>query len=137
MATIRQKLAVKKVLKGTPIKHAMVEAGYAASTADTTGKLTRSKGFKELIDKYISEDKLAKVHSEGLKATRHQPATEWQDEREDIPDYATRFRYLETGYKLRGRLIEKEQTGNVNILIIAPETQSRYAISPEPVDNSA
>lgn len=98
MATVKQKLVAKKVLKGTPIAKAMREAGYSKSTATTTGKITRSNGWKELMDKYISDDLLAKVHNEGL-----------QDK-----DANTRHKYLETGYKVK----QKYDPATVNINLV-------------------
>lgn len=110
MATIKQKLAVRKVLKGMPIKHAMQEVGYAETTASATGKLTRSKGFQELVDKYISDEALLKVHKEGLKATTF--FTEGLGKGETIlvekPDYSVRHKYLESGYKIKGKVKEIE-----------------------------
>lgn len=117
MPTIKQKLAFKKVLKGTPISHAMESVNYALSTSKTTGKLTRSKGWQELIDKHISEAALTKVHAEGLKATKLQG-----EALVESPDYATRHKYLETGYKLRGRLKEEKQDApTINIHIEASQ----------------
>ena len=105
MVTVKQKLAVKKVLKGTPIKTSMLEVGYAPSTAKTTGKLTRSKGWLELVEKHISDKALAKVHEEGLKAVTY--FTEGLGKGETVlvekPDYSVRHKYLESGYKLKGR----------------------------------
>jgi hypothetical protein len=117
MATVKQKLAARKVLKGTPIKRAMREAGYASTTATTTGKLTRSKGWHELTDKYISEEALMKVHKEGLSATRIV-------NEEVEPDYAVRHKYLETGYKVRGRIRNDLPANNVtNVLNVFSEEQ--------------
>lgn len=62
MATTKQKKAIKKVLNGTPIKHAMQEVGYAPSTAKTTTKLTSSKAWEELMEKNLPDKLLAKKH---------------------------------------------------------------------------
>jgi len=111
MATIKQKLAFKKVVNGMPITRAMKAVNYADTTAGNTNKLTASKGWKELIDKYISEKALMKVHKEGLGAYR----TEKEGDNEvRIPDFATRHKYLETGYKIRGRLKADEQGDTYN-----------------------
>lgn len=142
MAVIKQKLAFKKVLKGTPIKKAMIQVGYAKSTSETSGKLTRSKGWNELIDKYISEEALMKVHAEGLKATKLSGTggmrigmktdgsiDEVGHSDIQVPDYAVRHKYLETGYKVRGRMKETSN-GNPttnNIVNIFTDEQLRRA----------
>lgn len=110
MATVKQKLAIRKVLKGTTLKRAMKEAGYKTSTTLTTGKLTRSKGWALLMDRYISDKALAKVHKEGLAATTFY--TEGIGKGETVlvekPDYSVRHKYLESGYKIKGKLKELE-----------------------------
>lgn len=115
MATTRQKIAIKKVLKGKPIKHAMIEAGYAPSTAATTSKLTASKGFQKLIDDSLSEKALIKVHKRGLESynIRFTP----EGEQLKVPDFSTQHKYLETGYKLRGKLQNKDERSTNNIFI--------------------
>src|SRR3990167_4191728 len=144
MATIKQKLSFKKVLKGMPIKHAMLEVKYAPSTANTTGKLTRSKGWKELTDKYISEEALMKVHKEGLSATTKKPHLIDRDDKgrpvyEYVPetDFSTRHKYLATGYKVRGRMKEQDGGNKTLILMITGETASRYGITSTPITSQS
>ncbi len=69
MPTLKQKLVVKKVLEnnGKSVSQAMRESGYSASTSKNPQQLTRSKGWLELMEIYVSEEKLMKVHSELLK----------------------------------------------------------------------
>lgn len=120
MATIKHKIAFKKVLKGTSISKAMSEVGYADSTSKSTGKLTRTKGWQELVDKYISEEKLMKVHAEGLNAYKIKQGAVLggeiglQSAEIQEPDFATRHKYLETGYKVRGRMKEPEKPGDIH-----------------------
>lgn len=139
MATIKQKRAYQEVVKGSSLAAAMRKVGYSKTTARRTNKLTRTKGWQELIDKYISEEDLMKVHKEGLKATKHQgvggmvlnvEAKEFGHTEIEVPDYAVRHKYLETGYKVRGRLKDNNNNngGTTNILnIIAPEQAERIA----------
>ena len=113
MPTIKQKKAAKKVVgNGGNITKAMREVGYSENTLNTPGKLTDSKGWSELMEKHISDDKLAKVHDEGLKATKIHGTT---DDYIEIPDYAVRHKYMDTGYKLKGKLIDKSINTNINI----------------------
>lgn len=121
MALIKQKLAFKEVLKGSSISSAMRKVGYAATTASTTGKLTNTRGWQELLNKHVSEAKLTKVLDDGLKAT-------FTDKyNEDAADYATRHKYLETGLKVRGRLKEPDHGDTFNTVIIANEQAARIA----------
>lgn len=126
MATIKQKLAFKKVVRGSTITQAMKDVHYAPSTAARTNKLTASKGFQELIDKHISEEALTKVHAQGLKAT----LTKFTPEGDllKLPDYAVRHKYMETGYKVRGKLKNEEPGNTINILnVYSPEQLKRIA----------
>lgn len=70
MATIKQKTAIKKVLKGTNISQAMEESNYAESTSKTTGKLTRSKAWEEIMEDVLPNEDLAEIHRQQLKSTR-------------------------------------------------------------------
>ena len=64
------------------------------------------------MEKYISDDKLAKVHDEGLSATTSKLIA---GEEVKVPDYQTRHKYLDTGYKLKGKLIDRSVNLNLNI----------------------
>ena len=128
MATPRQRLAIKKVLSGTKIKHAMLEANYSPKTAATTGKLTRSKGWLELTEKTLSDRALLKVHREGLGATQVRFTPEGEQIR--VEDYSTRHKYLETGYKIKHKLDDPEGGNKTMIVIIAGESATRYGVRP-------
>ncbi len=134
MATVKQRAAVKKVLNGSTITRAMSEVGYAATTAGTTGKLTRSKGWAELVEKHISDEALAKVHKEGLGATTYFNKIVDRDskgapvyEMTEIADFGVRHKYLESGYKLKGRYSEQQNNRSL-IVIIAGQSGERYGI---------
>ena len=100
----RQKEAFKKVMKeGKSVTQAMKEVNYSPATIENPKNLTESKGWQQLVKQYLPDDDLLKVHKQGLKATRiHTSHTEPD---KVIPDYATRHKYLETGYKVKGRLL--------------------------------
>ncbi len=106
MATIKQKIAFKEVLKGSTITKAMKIAKYADTTASTTGKLTNTKGWNELLEKYLPDKLLAKKHLEGLEAI----------EEKGQVDYSTRHKYLDSAYKLKGKYAP-EKSVNLNIEI--------------------
>lgn len=91
-----------------------VETGIATQAAmkaypDTTYDTQRVIGSENLTKPYIvkaiedalPDDLLAKVHMEGLEATavRFTP----EGEQIDVPDYATRHKYLDAAYKIKGK----------------------------------
>lgn len=70
MATIKQKKAIDKLVEnGGNISKAMRDVGYSPQTAKTPQKLTESKGWKELMDKYLPDSLIAKKHNELLNAS--------------------------------------------------------------------
>lgn len=136
MATVKQKIAVKQVLKGIPITRAMKMAGYAETTSNTTSKLTASKGWAELVDRYISDESLAKVHRQGLGATSPFNKIVGRDSKGapeyaliKVPDYSTRHRYLESGYKLRGRYVKESEGTKILIVNITDRAATKYGIN--------
>jgi hypothetical protein len=70
MPTIRQKKAFKKTVEnGGNVSKAMKESDYSAAMAKNPQKLTTTKGWKELMDQYLPDKKLMKVHNKMLGAT--------------------------------------------------------------------
>ena len=124
--TIKQRKAYKEVLKGSTITSAMVKSGYSETTASTTGKLTNTKGWKELLDKTISDRKLVKVLDEGLiSGKRVFKNNNETGEIEDMgvePDYAVRHKYLETGLKLKSKFPKEDPDnpldGDLKVLLV-------------------
>jgi hypothetical protein len=105
----------------------MREAGYTSLVANTPQNLTNSKGWRDLLEKYVPEKHLMKVHKEGLGATVKKPHLIDRDskgrpvyEYVDEVDYSVRHKYLETAYRIRGRLQteleEPQQPIQVNII---------------------
>lgn len=99
--TIKQRLVLKKIVENPrkSISGAMREVGYSSNTAVDPGNLTRSKGWKELMEQFLPDDKLLTKHNEAMEATK------WNDftgDREE--DHAIRLRAVELGYKLKRHL---------------------------------
>ena len=99
--TIKQKRLAQKILENPrlSVSEAMRQVGYSPNTAKVPSDATQSKGFKELIEDYLPDDKLLQKHEEALEATK------WNDftgEREE--DHTTRLKAVELGYKLKKRL---------------------------------
>ena len=133
MPTIKQKLAMQKIVEngGKSVSAAMREVGYSPATAENPDKLTESKGWKELLDHYLPDDKLLKTHDEALKAQK------WNDftgERE--PDHTVRLKAVDMGYKVKGRLADTTIKADVKVLVLAGEALEKYAITPDTERNS-
>jgi len=71
MTTIKQKRAAKKIVEnGGNVSKGMRDAGYSKETAKSPKKLTESRGWEELMKKYISDDDISKAHGELLRASQ-------------------------------------------------------------------
>lgn len=122
----RQKKAFKEIVKGSSIKDAMLKAGYSPASAQRSNVLKRTKTWKELMDKYLPDDLLQKVHLEGLKATQFVPRGIGKGHTElvEVPDASTRHKYLKTAYEIKGKVKQPEFNGlgqgNTMIVITAP-----------------
>ena len=69
--TGKQKRAFKEIVdNGRNKGEAMKIAGYSENTAKAPTKMTESKGWQELMDKYLPDNDLAIRHKELLNATR-------------------------------------------------------------------
>src|SRR3990167_1871827 len=123
MATIKQKQAFEKVVKGSSLTNAMKEVGYSESTAKRTNKLTNTDGWQELLQKHIPDNKLSKVLDEGLEAGKkvfkNNNATKQVEEVGYEPDYAVRHKYLETALELKGKYPKEDApTMQINLIQI-------------------
>jgi len=93
MATENQKQLARNILpkvrKGQKISISkeMEKVGYAKSTSKKPSKVTKSKGWAELMEKYLPDEDLAKVHKELL---RHK-------------DWRAKDAGLDKGYKVKGK----------------------------------
>ena len=86
------------------LKQAQIDAGYSESYANT-GKITRGKEWQKLLEKELPDSLLLKKHKEGLEATSTIYATDHGSisDTQELPDYTNRFRYLDSGYKLKAK----------------------------------
>ena len=137
MPTIRQRKAVENLVgNGGNVTKAMREANYAEATINTPQKLTESKGFQELWEEVIPDTLLTEVHKEGLQAYKTDKITlkiggEEQISISNDPDFATRHKYLDTAYKLKGSYAP-EKSVNLNLSVstekqkVAAEAITRF-----------
>jgi len=123
-ATIKQKRVFKEIVENHgSISQAMIKCGYSKATAKNPQNLTNSLGWKRLIEQYLPNDLLGQRHSEGLGATKHEQRMVGRDgegrplyEYEEVTDFAARYKYLVTAYKIKG-MFPKESEINNNVLI--------------------
>jgi hypothetical protein len=120
MATVKQQMAVKKVLENNGnISKAMRDAGYPETTASNPQQLTRSKGWAELMEKYLPDEKIVRKIDEGLDATRVISAVKGTSANGgttdfiDVPDFMARHKYIETSLKIKGKLDNYEEAPNL------------------------
>ena len=98
---------------GKPLGQIMRENGYADNTADNPDHVTESKSWEMLLDEYIPESLVLRTHKEAFEANRTisarsmKTADETTDDFVDVPDWQTRTKAVELGYKVRGKLINK------------------------------
>lgn len=109
MPTLKQKLVAKDLSEniGKPVSQAMLDAGYTYESAQQPQQLTNSKGFQELLEKYLPDGLVVQKHAEALDAMK------WNDftgERE--PDHTIRLKAIDLNYKVKG----KYNNTNINIL---------------------
>ena len=122
--TERQKEAFKHYTdNGGNASKALKAAGYGETIVKNPQKVTQSKGWQFLVDKYLPEEKLAKVHSEGLEAKKTEHKVVGKDENGqpvydfvEVPDYATRHKYLDTAYKITRKYDEDANKNVLNVI---------------------
>lgn len=92
MATPKQRKALKEMVEnGGVASSAMVKVGYSENTAKCPSKLTKSKGFKELMDELgLTEDLIVGSLVEDIRMKPQNRKPE-----------------LELGAKIRGMLADK------------------------------
>ncbi|MEK7498140.1 MAG: hypothetical protein AAB656_04455 [Patescibacteria group bacterium] len=134
MTTLKQKLVASKMSEnGGNIGKAMIAAGYSPATAKTPQKLTKSKGWLELMETVLPDKLLTRRHGKLLDAVRLDrfmfPGAVSDNEIKEIiesvpqcklitvvrnatwatahfikPDYRIQLAAVELGYKVRGKL---------------------------------
>jgi len=139
MPTIKQRKAAQKVVENHGnISRAMLEAGYTPASAKNPKNLTESRGWNELMEEYLSDEKLFKAHEDALEANKvisahsAKEATAETDDFIEVPDHAIRLKAAELGYKVKGKL---RDGGSINIqgekvLVVPAELMEKYGITP-------
>ena len=128
MATIKQKLAFKEVVKGSTLTKAMSVAGYSPSAVKRTNKLTETDGWHELMAKHLPDSALAKKHRELLNKREYITI---DGDSEDIgPETQAVSKALDMAYKLKGRYSDESREGNKTLIInISGQSAKRYGLN--------
>jgi hypothetical protein len=147
--SLRQKLAIQKVLENPSmgVSRAMLEVGYAPTTAENPRELTDSKAWHDLVDKHLPDSILVTRHLELLnKRESHVvsagPGLGSSIEMTDQPDTAAVTKALDMAYKLKRKYPQEglpPGSGNpiVNILVQIQETEQRLAKEGDIVEQDA
>ncbi len=93
-----------------------LDAGYAPSTAKKACRIINTKSFQVLAHQQLPDTLILRKHREGLNATETRLASfegEFTDERK-LPDYRTRWQYIEGAYKLKGQYGEDDNRPQPN-----------------------
>lgn len=132
--SVRQRKFAKGLLEGKTQKEAALDAGAPPASAETwASKEVRNpkflSEFYRMLDlKGLSEEKLAQIHAENLKATKTIVATHEGriTDQLKVPDYPARQRAVDSGWNLHGRHkpAEVEQPQGPTIIYITQEKKA-------------
>ena len=118
MATLKQKKLARILIDNDSKKNnkltmqkAMLQAGYSLNHSDKGSVVTNTDTWKRLMDKYLPDKKLTLVHKQGLNAKR-------MENGKQVWDHSIRHRYLETAYKIKGRLNDQTVIKGDKVLVI-------------------
>lgn len=124
-ATLRQKIVFSKLMegKGSSMKKILKEAGYSESVQNAPTKVTKSKTWQDLMEQYLPDDQLAKIHNDLLNKKENIVVKDRFGGVEIIPtgqvDTQAAKAALEMAYKLKGKNKEdneqRQTIVNVNI----------------------
>ena len=121
--TLKQRQAVKNLVENHGnISRAMLDAGYDPTTAKNPKNLTQSKAWPELMEEFLPDDKVLKVHAQGLEATKIFSSHTEPDK--EIVDHPTRLKAVEMAYKVKGKLNENSVQVQVNVTPILSELKA-------------
>jgi len=108
-----KKVFEKTLENGGNVTKAMREMKYTEATINNPKNVTETKSWEQLLDEYLPEDLITKTHKEAFEANRTisvvsgKQASGGTTDFVDVPDWQTRMKATELGYKVRGKLIEK------------------------------
>lgn len=147
---MKPKKRIKKVFEkvmennGFNVGKAMREEGYSPNSAKNPKQVTESKSWEMLLDEYIPESLVLKTHKEAFDANKvisartMGNADEKTDDFIDVPDWPTRTKAVELGYKVRRKLDadDKNQPVNINVNLSDYGSNPKHNPTTETEDSS-
>ena len=116
-----QREVFKKVMnEGESVHSAIIKSGGSLATAQNPKNITRSKGWKELMEKELPDGLLAKRHRELLnKREVHVIKIDGKEESEllDQPETQAVSKGLDMAYKLKRKYPTEDNKPNVQVNI--------------------
>src|SRR3569623_2542239 len=114
-----------------------IKHGYTPKTANS-GAVQNTKTYREIVEKHLSDEKLAKLHEKFLQKKEVVIVGTGRGESEFVftgQPHSDALKALETAYKLKGRYAELGNTtnNNVQINILSYEPRSEANNNPAPV----
>lgn len=131
MPTIKHKIAFKEVVNGSTLTDAMKVAKYSPSAVKRTNKLTRTKGWQELMEKELPDGLLAKKHRELLEVPRkirHFKKGDLESEYEELDSNAIKSG-LDMAYKLKGKYAAEKHEVKQLVVEISKEIAEKNGIN--------
>lgn len=137
MATKNQEMVAQRVaakaIKGQKVSISQEMRGiYSESKTKQPSRLTKSKAWPELMEKYLPEKTLTKLHEKFLNKKEvvitgiGKGESEWSYTGQPHSDA---LKALEQAYKLRGRYPKEDEGGNKTlVLVITEDTAKRYGV---------
>lgn len=137
----RVKAVFDKTLEnGGNITKAMRDQKYREATINNPKNVTRTKSWQVLL-RQIPDQKLIDVLNDGLEANRQigamilirngkngrtEKVLKDDEGMIEVPDHQTRHKFLETGLKMKGKLVEDEDEGkHITVKIINYSSQTK------------
>jgi uncharacterized protein YdaT len=111
----RIKKVFEKVMEnnGFNVGKAMIEEGYSPNSAKNPKQVTETKSWAILSEEYLPDTLIGETHKQAFTANKvisartMGNANENTDDFIDVPDWQTRMKAVELGYKVKGRLIDR------------------------------
>jgi len=139
--TEKQKKAFNEIVENGRNKgDAMIRAGYSINTSVAPTKLTNSKGWLELMDKYLPDKLLTKKHKELLEIPikiKTYIKGDLQTDVEQLDSQAV-SKGLDMAYKLKG-YYAPDKNININLTVedlMLKNLERKNASSEQPTNNT-
>lgn len=130
MPTIRQRIAAKKlsdsIRKGKPtsMRNLLKTAGYSSNTANKPSLITKSKGWKELVDKMLPEDQLLSIHQQLLQKKEVVRLSNGKYRKTDQPHSDVKAA-LKMAYMVKGAFDKDKCSDDKSIVVVLTDARGK------------